>query len=178
MLESPSGRTSAPRIGEDTGRGAGAKDVQTLALVGLVLSGLGVITMLFVVGLFFAVPGVVCSLIALRRTREPSCPRDRKFALAGLIAGYCAIAVSVLVLILLCAYARYSRVRTGPHAVAGEQIDTLRKAGPQAAYQGVLAMLSAGRQAEAEEARRSMPALLQEAEQRIAREQASPAGLR
>ena len=63
----------------------------TLALVSFILSLLG----------FTAIPGVICSHIALGQIKRQPATRGRGFALAGMILGYASIALTLAVAALL-----------------------------------------------------------------------------
>ena len=104
------------------------KETPTIAIVSLVLGIIGVAGGIFCIGPLLAIPAVICGHIARSRIlKAPDRLQGEGIALAGLITGYIAIALMVIILPILVAIAVPSFIKARDASQQSACINNLRQ---------------------------------------------------
>ncbi len=121
------------------------------SILALVLAIIAILASILVVGLLFALPAIVCGHAALSIIhRENGQVGGKGLAIAGLVLGYVAAAVSLVVLAAGLLFAITMHRRMSPGKEVSSQIRELRSISSSKAYDQVLEQLSVGKQESAE----------------------------
>ncbi len=123
----------------------------TLAMVALILAIISALGMLVAVGLLFSVPAVLLGHISRSQIKTSEGRLSGKsIAAASLIIGYISgvISLGIIAVIVFVAVPAYQR--TLPPREVRRQITELIQGTPQQRYDGVVNLLSAGKQSDAE----------------------------
>ncbi len=123
-----------------------------LAIFALSLSIMSVLGMVFVVGLVFSIAAVVAGHISYSRIKASDGKINGKgIAAASLIIGYISGFISLMILLVILAFAVPSYLHSLPPREVRQQIAELKKATPAQCYEAAVKKLSAGKQSEAED---------------------------